>query len=106
MATAGINNAAWIGVKTGMGRSPKIRSVHPNPDLQLLIEFENGEERTYDCRTLLSRPGYGLLAIPGFFKYVKVDPGGYCVYWNDEVDISEYELWTNGRVTPEKTGER
>lgn len=31
-----------------------------------------------------------------FFKNVKVEPGGYAVYWNDMIDISEYELWKNG----------
>jgi hypothetical protein len=31
-----------------------------------------------------------------FFKQVKVDETGYAVVWNDEIDISEYELWENG----------
>ena len=31
-----------------------------------------------------------------FFKTVTVDAGGYGVSWNDEVDLSEYELWHNG----------
>jgi hypothetical protein len=22
--------------------------------------------------------------------------GGYGISWNDEIDLSEYELWTNG----------
>jgi hypothetical protein len=30
-------------------------------------------------------------------KSVKVDGGGYGVFWSDEVDLSEYELWVNGR---------
>jgi hypothetical protein len=29
-------------------------------------------------------------------KSVRVDSGGYGISWNDDVDISEYELWTNG----------
>jgi hypothetical protein len=32
---------------------------------------------------------------------VKVDPGGYWVSWNDEADLSEYELWVNGRLIDE-----
>ncbi|CDH46826.1 MAG: DUF2442 domain-containing protein [Candidatus Competibacteraceae bacterium] len=35
-----------------------------------------------------------------FFKNVRVDQGGYAVYWNDEIDISEYELWTHGIPIP------
>ena len=31
-----------------------------------------------------------------FFKAVTVDPGGYGVSWDDEMDLSEYELWNNG----------
>lgn len=27
---------------------------------------------------------------------VVVDPGGYGISWNDELDMSEYELWTKG----------
>jgi len=30
------------------------------------------------------------------FKAVRVDPGGYGISWSDDIDISEYELWTNG----------
>jgi len=32
-----------------------------------------------------------------FSKNVKVEAGGYAVYWNDMIDISEYELWKNGK---------
>jgi hypothetical protein len=30
-----------------------------------------------------------------------VEPGGYAVAWNSEIDISEYELWQNGEETSE-----
>jgi hypothetical protein len=36
---------------------------------------------------------------PSFFKNVKVETGGYAVYWNDNIDISEYELWKNGKYS-------
>ncbi|NUQ42722.1 MAG: DUF2442 domain-containing protein [Calditrichaceae bacterium] len=39
---------------------------------------------------------FQLLKQEAFFKAVKVDPGGYGVSWDDERDLSEYELWTNG----------
>jgi len=29
-------------------------------------------------------------------KSVRVDSGGYGISWNDDVDLSEYEIWTNG----------
>lgn len=28
---------------------------------------------------------------------VQVDPGGYGISWNDNVDLSENELWINGK---------
>ena len=30
------------------------------------------------------------------FNSVSVDGGGYGASWNDDIHISEYELWTNG----------
>jgi hypothetical protein len=33
---------------------------------------------------------------PAFFKNFEIDSGGYAIVWNDEIDISEYELWQNG----------
>lgn len=30
------------------------------------------------------------------FKNFKIDPSGSGIIWNDEIDISEYEIWING----------
>ena len=27
---------------------------------------------------------------------IQVEPGGYALVWNEDIDISEYELWKNG----------
>ncbi|MEW5981821.1 MAG: DUF2442 domain-containing protein [Acidobacteriota bacterium] len=58
--------------------------------------FGNGEGKIYNCGPLLSRPEFRLLAVPAFFRAVRVDAGGYGISWNDDIDLSEYELWTNG----------
>jgi hypothetical protein len=34
------------------------------------------------------------------FKSVRVEQGGYAVAWNNEIDISEYELWVHGEIMP------
>ena len=34
------------------------------------------------------------------FNSVVVDSGGYGVSWNDDIDMSEHELWTNGIEMP------
>ncbi len=33
---------------------------------------------------------------PSLFKNVCVDSGGIGISWNENIDISEYELWENG----------
>jgi hypothetical protein len=39
---------------------------------------------------------FEVLKNDAFFKSVKVDSGGYGISWNDDADLSEYELWANG----------
>jgi hypothetical protein len=76
--------------------SPKILSVQPLEGKKLLVKFVNGVEKIYDCAPLFRFEVFQLLNNEAFFKSVKVDAGGYGISWNDDVDLSEYELWTNG----------
>jgi hypothetical protein len=80
-----------------MDAAPRIESVRAISRTELRVRFVNGEERVYDCAPLLSRPQFHLLNTPAFFRAVKVDSGGYGISWSDELDLSEYELWTNGK---------
>ena len=82
-----------------MENFPKIAMVTPGVQHRLLVVFGNGKTKEYDCSPLLQRPEFSLLKNEVFFKSVKVDRGGYGISWNDNVDISEYELWTNGIET-------
>ncbi|MBU0512155.1 MAG: DUF2442 domain-containing protein [Chloroflexi bacterium] len=75
---------------------PKILSVHPLESKELLVKFMNGAEKIYDCKQLLQLEAFQLLNNEAFFEVVQVDTGGYGISWNDGVDLSEYELWTNG----------
>jgi hypothetical protein len=76
--------------------TPKILSVQALEDKKLLIKFDNGIEKIYDCNPLLRLEMFEVLKNDAFFKAVKVDAGGYGISWNDDADLSEYELWTNG----------
>ena len=76
--------------------APTILSVQVQEHKKLLVKFVNGTEKVYDCAQLLSMEMFQLLKNDAFFKSVKVDVGGYGISWNDEIDLSEYELWTNG----------
>jgi len=81
-----------------MDKIPRVEAVKPIGGMQLLISFSNGVQKTYDCGQLMTRPQFHLLADPGFFRAVQVDVGGYGISWTDEIDVSEYELWTNGKA--------
>jgi hypothetical protein len=76
--------------------APKISSVHALENKKLLVKFVNGIEKIYDCTQLLGMDMFQSLKNDAFFKAVKVDVGGYGISWNDDADLSEYELWTNG----------
>lgn len=75
---------------------PKVKSVSAIDDSTLLVEFDNAEKKTYDITPLLSIDMFSPLKDAALFKAVKVEQGGYAVVWNGDIDISEYELWSNG----------
>ena len=76
--------------------APRILSVQPQERKKLLVRFVNGVNKIYDCTPLLNMEMFQFLKIEAFFKSVKVDAGSYGISWNDEIDLSEYELWVNG----------
>jgi hypothetical protein len=76
--------------------APKILTVQALENRRLLVKFSNGVEKIYDCRPVIAKFGAFMpLENEVFFKQVKADPGGYGISWDDKVDLSEYELWTN-----------
>lgn len=77
---------------------PKVESVTPLADFKLKVTFANGVEKIYDCHSLLTEPAFALLKSPALFRAVQVDSGGYGISWNEEIDLSEAELWRNGEL--------
>ncbi len=77
---------------------PKIVSVEPLDNYHLLIEFDNKEKKRYNVAPLFSNATFAPLRDNTLFNAVKIDKGGYAVFWNSAIDISEYELWTNGEL--------
>jgi hypothetical protein len=75
---------------------PRIKNVFASNQRTLIVTFDNGEVKKYDITRLLKNEMFSPLKNQAFFRNVKVDTGGYAVYWNDRIDISEYELWKNG----------
>ncbi|MCK4359215.1 MAG: DUF2442 domain-containing protein [Candidatus Cloacimonetes bacterium] len=77
---------------------PKIKSVKALDNYLLLITFDNNVIKKYNCKNKFKNPLFCILKNKAFFKSIKVDPGGYGVSWNDELDLSEYELWSKGQT--------
>jgi len=76
---------------------PKIYFATAVDDHTLLIEFDNRARKLYDASPLLEKATFLPLRNFAFFKNVQVVPGGCAIFWNDDIDLSEHELWTNGR---------
>lgn len=74
--------------------SIKVTNVYPAENLHLIVFFENGSVKDYDVKQLFKQfPDYKTLENPDIFNLVQVDCGGYGVAWNEDIDISECELW-------------
>ena len=77
---------------------PKIRNVSPRRGKHLLVTFENGDRKIYDCNPLLEKEVFHPLREEAFFRCAHADSHGYGVVWNDEIDLAESEIWLNGKV--------
>lgn len=75
---------------------PRIRTVVAVESKNLLVTFENGVTKRYNCAPLLAEDPFSQLRIDPFFRAVQVDTGGYGIRWNDDIDLSESELWLHG----------
>ena len=81
----------------------KIIKAEPLDNKQLRVKFDNGSVKIYDCNPLLSNDVFAPLKVQEFFKNVRVDQAGYGIFWNDEIDLSEAELWINGVEIPSES---
>ncbi len=77
---------------------PRIVSAKAIDNHNLIIEFDNQEKKKYNIIPLLNKSMFEPLKNPAFFKNVHVESGGYAVIWNEDIDISEYELWSHGQT--------
>lgn len=77
-------------------RYPRIKKVEARPGKRLLVEFENGVQKVYDCTPLLEEDVFRPLQDDALFRCAHADPHGYGVIWNDDIDLAESEIWING----------
>lgn len=76
----------------------KIASVKPMKNFVLLVDFQNGVEKTYDIHTLYPVfPQFKVFETDvDLFHQVQVDMGGYGISWNDDLDLDAEDVWENG----------
>jgi hypothetical protein len=75
---------------------PRINQVNALPNYRLLVTFQNGIVKEYDCTPLLEKAVFRPLREASLFNQVVVGGGGYGIVWNDDIDLSEAKLWLNG----------
>ena len=68
--------------------------VKPLQNYLILVSFNNGENRVYNCYPLLEDSLFSELRDVSFFNTVHVDEMGL-VCWNDYTDIEPNELYEN-----------
>jgi len=81
--------------------SIKVTEAVPLDNMELLVFFEDGKIKKFDVKMLLpDYPEFEALKNPDLFDLVKVEPGGYGISWNEDLDCSEGELYENGIDIP------
>ena len=69
----------------------RVKSVLPEQNFKLRLQFTNGEVRCFDMAPYLKLPVYRRLENPGFFALAHTDYG--TVVWPDEIDIAPETLY-------------
>ncbi len=75
--------------------NPRPTDVKVLDNYELLILFQNGEQKIFDVKPLLNLPLYQPLQNKALFHSAKAD--GMCVCWNDDIDICPDMLYTDSR---------
>ena len=73
----------------------RITAVTPNKDFTLILDFDNGERRIYDCKPFL-KDGTVFAPFMQFenFKRVYLD-SEQCVAWDIDPTINSDVVWSN-----------
>lgn len=76
----------------------KVKNVNALPNYKLSVQFAEGITKIYDVEPLIEK--YNIFTPLknnlDLFNSVTIDQNGYGIIWNDDIDISCDELFTNG----------
>lgn len=81
---------------------PLVKDVKVLPGKRLLVTFVTGEEKTYDCAGLLRDKAYASLKKEEVFRAVRPEEGGYGIVWQNGIELSEADLWLQGKSVESK----
>lgn len=76
----------------------RIQSVAARQNYMIEAVFFSGEIKQFDVKQLFSvfPPFQKLLTEHALFDKVRVDPGGYGISWDDELDLDAETIWEEG----------
>ena len=75
----------------GTPLGPRVLNVTPNDNYELLIVFDNGEQRKFDAKQLFGIKAFEPLKSLPFFKTVRVEFG--TVSWGNDIDYCPDTLY-------------
>ena len=78
---------------------PKLQTAVPLADYQLLLGYENGEQRLYNFKPNLNHKFYRPLADARLFKTVSVTDGE--IEWATGQDFCPHTLYNDSAAVPE-----
>ena len=80
--------------------SIKVKDIKPLDNLKLQVLFNNGVCKIYDVKKAMEyyEPFKEFENNPYLFNQAVIDCGGCAVSWNEDVDVTEWELWEMGEL--------
>lgn len=78
---------------------PRIKSIQPQENFVLLVEFDDGKKVEYDVKDDINTlADFRVLESErGLFQNVQLDSSRTCVYWTDRVDLASDIIWEYGK---------
>ena len=84
----------------------RISTIYPLDGRKLLVWFEGGEARVFDCDANLSRHELAAMPTRKAFEQAQLTADGYAVSWERGLDITSKDLFEEGSPVDVPEGER
>ena len=75
----------------------RVTTVYPLEGTKLIVWFQGGESRLFDCKKNLRRSEFAQIKKTSAFENAEVTAAGYAVSWNDEIDVTSKDLFEKGQ---------